>query len=177
MSKLQLSQAAPTPHTLSPQAPVRSSSRWLLTLGAGLGLLALSAGLTGCGRPAASTEAAKPAYSDQQVADAQKAVCASYKQGMRALWTTGGKKVDTPADKLPIAVNTRLAEVAMSNSIFNTLLENPATESELKDSAQKLARAYQEIALIQLADGSTADYEPQSRIADELVPKMNQICQ
>jgi hypothetical protein len=177
MSSSQFEQASEAPRPLLPQASVRGSSRWLPLFGAGLGLLGLIAGVAGCGRPVASSEAAKPVYSDQQVVDAKKAVCEAYARGMQALRTSGGKKVENPADKLPIAVNTRLAEVAMSNFLINTLMDNPATEPELRDSAKTLAQTYQEMALIQLADGSTSDYETQARITDDLVPKINQICQ
>lgn len=168
------SQAA---HSLSPQASVRSSSRWLPLVGAGLGLLTVSAGVVGCSRPAASSEAAKPAYSDQQVADAKKAVCETFEAGQRSMRAAGSRKPENPADPFPVtAINVRLAEVAVSNSLFNSINRNPAAPAALIHLADQLAKNYQDIALIQLADGQPADFNSLAMQSEDAISNIKELC-
>jgi hypothetical protein len=95
---------------------------------------------------------------------------------MRSIRTAGSKQVD-PADWLPVAVNTRLAEVAIANYLTNALDANTAAPSELRDSISKLAQAYQNMSLTQLADGQPLDFKSDVTVADEEVSQIDQICQ
>lgn len=174
----QFDPASQAPQPLLPQASVHDSSRWLPVLGAALGLVGLIAGVAGCSRPATSTEAAKPVYSDQQVADAKKAVCSAFEQGVRSIRAAGARKPDNPADPFPATVvNIRLAAVAVGNSFFHSVASNPAAPPELSDLLTNLGNDYQNIALIQLADGQKADFNPLIAQADDLVSKIQNLCQ
>lgn len=178
MSNSQFELASQAVQHCAPQALMRGSSGWLQLLGAGLGLLAVSAGVAGCSRPAASSEAAKPAYSDQQVADAKKAVCEAYAKGWHSIQVAGSKKKpDDPSDTLPVvAVNGRVSEVAVANYLFNTLRANPAAPQELGDLVSQLGAVYQDIVITQLGDGSREEVHSIAVKADELIPKINAIC-
>lgn len=114
-------------------------------------------------------------YTEQQVIDATSAVCGAYTKGMQALRVAGEKKPD-PSDWLPVAVNTRLAETAMGNYLINVLTTHPAVASNLRELTTELALNYQEMAIIQLADKRSPDYEPNNRRVGELVPQINQLC-
>lgn len=163
---------------LLPQAPVRSSSRWLPLLGAGLGLVAVSAGVAGCSRPASTSEAAKPAYSEQQVSDAKKAVCADYEKGFRAIQTAVSKSPESSTEIFSSTLlNARIAEIGVANYLLNSLEENPAAPSELRDLVNQLANLYQKIAIIQLSDGSREETGPVADKTRDLTPKISQICQ
>ena len=170
----------PTPTTPPPWPPQaaparRGASHLLAILGLVLGLLGLGIGTAAWFR-AAPKPAATPTYSEQQVAEAKKAVCDVYAKGMRSIRTAGSKQVD-PADWLPVAVNTRLAEVAIANYLTNALDANTAAPSELRDSISKLAQAYQNMSLTQLADGVPLDFKSDVTVADAEVSKIDQICQ
>lgn len=177
MAHPQYGPASQAPPPWPPQAPVQraAGSRLLPILGVALGLLGLIAGLAAWFRPLASTHSAEPAYSEQQVSDARKAVCEAYKKGVQALQVAGEKKPD-PADWLPVAVNTRLAETAMGNYLINVLSAHPATAPELSEAITELALNYQEMAVMQLADKRSSDYESNTRATGELIPKINQLC-
>ena len=160
-----------------PQAPLRRSSRWLSMVGAALALVGLTAGIAGCSRPAVSGEAAKPAYSDQQVADAKKALCGSFDQGVRSIRAAGARKPENPTELFSATVvNIRLAAVAVGNSFFHSVASNPAAPSELSTLLTQLGETYQDIALIQLADGQKSDFEPLIAQADDLVLKITNSC-
>jgi hypothetical protein len=88
-----------------------------------------------------------------------------------------GRIVDNPADTLPVAVNSRLAEVAVGNYFINALAANPAAPPELQEPLLELARAYQDVALIQLANGTPSDYKSEKDIVNEAVAKLDQLCQ
>ncbi|MBU3750850.1 MAG: hypothetical protein FGM52_10430 [Mycobacterium sp.] len=160
--------------SFSPQAPAHRQPRWLPALGAGLGLMGLALGAAGCSSPAATTDSAKPTYSEQQVADAKKAVCDAYAKGIRAFQIAGNKKVDNPADALPVAVNTRLAEVAVGNYLINAIEFNPAAPADIKQLTQELAQSYQEIAITQLSESS--DYKQAAKNADDSIAELQKLC-
>jgi hypothetical protein len=116
-------------------------------------------------------------YSEQQVSDAKAAVCEEFEQGMRSIRAAGTRKPDNPEDPFPVtAVNIRLAEVAVANSLLNSAKSNLAAPSELSTLVNKLGNIYQNIALIQLADGQKPDFQPLAVQADEIVPEIERIC-
>lgn len=169
-------QPPPPPSPVQPAGPARTGSRLLGIVGVILGLAGLVAGVAAWFRAGPPREAAVPAYSEQQVIDAKTAVCEAYEKGLRSLHVAGGKKAD-PADWLPVAVNTRLAETAMGSYLVNVLDLNPATPRELRGLMQQLAVNYQEMAVIQLSDAPTSDFEANGRVADEIIPKIDPMCQ
>lgn len=158
-----------------PSAPSPGPSRLLPILGVVLGLLGLATGTAAWFRAAPSHSAA-PAYSEQQVADAKKAVCEAYAKGVRSMRVVTGRVVDNPSEALPVAVNSRLAEVAVANYFINTAAANPAAPSEIKSMMSQLAKAYEEVALIQLADGTPTDYQAQKQFVNDSVQTLDEIC-
>ncbi len=163
----------------SPRSPVptRNASRLLPVLGVVMGLLGLLMGAAAWLRAGQSDVAAPPVYSEQEVAQATEAVCGAYAKGIRSMRVVAGRAVDNPADALPVAVNSRLAEVAVGNYFINVLSENPAAPNELRKSLSDLSQAYQDVALIQLADGTPVDYKPEKEVVTEAVSKLDQLCQ
>jgi hypothetical protein len=127
--------------------------------------------------PAITAEA--PAFSDQQVVDAKRGLCAAYAKGWRSLQVAGSqKRPDGPPDALPaVTVNGRVAEVAVGNYLINSVDANPAAPSELKKLVRKLGEEYQEIVLTQLADGSRSDVLPIAENADRVRVEIERLCQ
>jgi hypothetical protein len=143
-------------------------------LGVVLGLLGLGMGAAAWFRAAPPDAAGKPVYTEQQVGEAKEAVCSAYARGVHSFQIAGSRKVDNHSETLAIAVNTRLAEVAVGNYLINTANAYPAAPYELRQLIEKLAQSYQEIALTQLAESS--DYKHVGLDADEAISKIEQIC-
>lgn len=158
-----------------PPAPLPGPSRLLPILGVVLGLLGLAAG-TAAWFHSAPSHSDAISYSEQQVADAKKAVCEAYAKGMRSIRTVGSVKVD-PSNWFPTAINTRLAGFAAGTYLIDAQRGNPAAPSELRDLVEKVGTAYRNIALSQLADGTPQDYRSDNDTLQELVPEIDQTCQ
>jgi hypothetical protein len=139
--------------------------------------MGLVAGVAGCGRPAASSEAAKPVYSDQQVADAKKAVCEAYAKGMRSIRIVAKRQPANDADRLGVAVNSRAGLVTVSTYFNDKLEANPAAPVELRELLGNLAQQYQEVALAQLADETPADYKSNLDTIDATIADIDKLCQ
>ena len=176
-------QYEPTPQAPPPwpaQADVqgRAPSRVLPILGAVLGSLGLIAGVAAWFRAAPANVAESPVYSEQQVSDAKRAVCEAYAKGWHSLQVAGNqKKPDDPADTLPVvAVNGRVAEVAVGNYLINSADANPSAPNELKTLMRQLGAAYQDVVLTQLAGGSRSDVTPIGEGADQIRAKIEDIC-
>ena len=165
---------APPPWAQPAPAQRPGIAQLLPVLGVVLGLLGLGMGAAAWFRAAPADVAGKP---EQQVVDASAAVCEAYTKGVRSMRVVAGRIVDNPADTLPVAVNSRLAEVAVGNYFINALAANPAAPPELQEPLLELARAYQDVALIQLANGTPSDYKSEKEIVNEAVAKLDQLCQ
>jgi hypothetical protein len=138
-----------------------------------LGLLGLGMGVAAWFR-AAPPDTGKPVYTEQQMSEAKEAVCSAYARGVQSFRIAGSRQVGNDSETMAIAVNTRLAEVAVGNYLINTANANPAAPYELRQLIEKLAKSYQEIALTQLAESS--DYKQVGLDADEAISKIEQIC-
>lgn len=169
-------QPPPPPSPVQPAGSTRTGSRLLGIAGVTLGLAGLVAGVGAWFRAAPPREATVPAYSEQQVIDATKTVCDAYSRGLQTFRIAAGRQVENPADKLPVAVNTRVAEIAVSNFLSNEIYANPAAPLELQKLVHQLSEAYQDIALVQLAEGTTSDVEPFGLSADDAIAKIGKIC-
>lgn len=143
-------------------------------LGVVLGLLGLLVGVAAWFR--AAPHEAVDVYTEQQVADAKKAVCEAYAEGVRSFRIAADRTVNNPEDRLPVAVNTRVAEVAVSNYLNNAIDTNPAAPVELQRSVRQLAKSYLDIALTQLAEGAAPDVEPFALSADDAIAETNRTC-
>ena len=169
--------SVPLPQPPQAPTPARNASRLLPVLGVVMGLLGLILGAAAWFRADQADASAPPVYSEQQVAEATEAVCDAYVKGIRSIRVVAGSAVDNPADALPVAVNSRLAEVAVGNYFINALSENPSAPDELRKALSDLSQAYQDVALIQLADGTPVDYKYEKEVVNEAVAKLDQICQ
>jgi len=176
MSHAQYDPTPKAPPPLAQPAPAQGPgfARLLPVLGVVLGLLGLGMGAAAWFRAAPADVAGQPAYTEQQVSEAKEAVCSAYARGVQSFQIAGTKKVDNHSEALAIAVNTRLAEVAVGNYLINTLNAHPAAPYELRELIKKLAKSYQEIALKQLAESS--DYKQLGLDADEAISKIEQVC-
>jgi hypothetical protein len=168
---------APPPWAQPAPAQGPGIARLLPVLGVVLGLLGLGMGAAAWFRAAPADVAGQPVYTEQQVSEAKEAVCGAYNKGIRTIRIVASKRADNPADALAVAVNSRVGEVAVSTYFFNILEANPASPVELRTLVQGLANDYQNLVLIQLADGTPVDWKSTKDSIEDAAVKLDQICQ
>ncbi|MCV7177781.1 hypothetical protein [Mycolicibacterium sphagni] len=129
-------------------------------------------------RPIPKPEApAAKTYSDQEVADAKKAVCDAYEDAYRAVTTAGNG--DGGSDRsavLAVAVNIRLALGTSGQYLLSTVNEQPAAPSEVATAASDLGTAYRKISLLQLSEAPHDTIAPFYEAADSAITKIKQAC-
>jgi hypothetical protein len=129
-------------------------------------------------RPAPKAEApAAKTYSDQEIADAKKAVCDAYEDAYRAVTAAGAR--DGGSDQtaaLAVAVNIRLALSTSGQYLLSTLNDQPATPSEVAAPARDLGTSYRKIAVLQLSDAAHDTIAPFYDAADQAITKIKQAC-
>ncbi len=133
------------------QPPVVKPSRVPLIV-AFVGIfIAIALGVVALFRPAAQAAApaeTAPKYSEQQVAEAKKAVCAAHELVGRATQTAGAQTSDDPTVKFLFAVNGRVGAITSANYFLATLDQYPATVEGLASAVRATALAYQETNLL-----------------------------
>jgi hypothetical protein len=117
-----------------------------------------------------------PKYSDQQIADAKKAVCAAHDLVGRATEYSGSQKNDDPTLKYIIAVNNRLAGALSGDYFLAQLNHYPATPHDLSAATQDLALAYQGTTLMQLANASADELDTIYKTLDTADAKVVEAC-
>ncbi|WP_163696620.1 hypothetical protein [Mycolicibacterium sarraceniae] len=125
--------------------------------------------------PKPDTPAAKT-YSEQEVADAKKAVCDAFDRGQQTLSVTGSKVSTNPTDSFAIALNSRITINSVIAYWRATLERQPATASDLTNNIKSLIDLYQDILFTVLADGIKTDLDGLYASVDDLVPKVTQAC-
>ena len=92
--------------------------------------------------PKPETPAAKT-YSEQEVADAKKAVCAAFKDASRGVQAAGRRNEGPdPVAVLTVAANVRLALTAGSAYMLQSLNNSQAAPDDLKSAVKNLAGTY-----------------------------------
>lgn len=92
-----------------------------------------------------------PQYSEQQVADAKKAVCEAYNKALVAVAGAGKQKSPDHGLQLIDVVNARLAFDVATDYFRSQLSENPATSPDLEAALRNLSSPYDELVLAQIA--------------------------
>lgn len=171
--------AGPTPWP--PQGPPpapRGPSRLPTIVAIVIALIAVAVAIGAWFRPAPKPETpAAKTYSEQEVADAKKAVCDAYGKTDRAVQATGRKSGgQDPTAILAVAVNIRLALSESSSFLLRTLAENPAAPPGLQEQIRAAALAYQDIAIDQLGEASQQELAPFLQKMDSTDVAIKQAC-
>jgi hypothetical protein len=166
------------PPVWPPAAPKQSRAPVIFSLV--VALIAIAVAIGAWFRPA-NHEAAPPAdqttkFSDQQITDAKKAICAAHDLVNRATLAAGTQKSDDPATQLVIAVNVRLAG-SLSAQYFQTKLDQfPATQEDLAAAVRQLILTNQDIALLQIANAPHDEIASNYPTLDSTDSKVSEIC-
>jgi hypothetical protein len=157
--------------------PSRGPARWPMVVMLVITLVAVGAAVAAWLRPVPATPAATsptPTFSDQQVAEAKRKVCAAYEKMHRALDMNSRRNGgDDPNLQLLVAVNMREVFIAGSVRLLTTLTDEPATPPELAAAARKLADLSQIITL----DGLVSDLSvPAQQAANATGETIERLC-
>jgi hypothetical protein len=116
-------------------------------------------------------------YSEQEVADAKKAVCDAFEDAYRAVTVTGnGDGGNDRATVLAVAVNIRVAFSTSGEYLLSTVNDQPAAPPEVSTPARDLGTAYRKAALLQLAEAPHDTITPVYEDADGAITKIKQAC-
>ena len=138
--------------------------------------LAVAAGAWFRPLPKPESPAAKT-YSEQEVAEAKRAVCEAFTKASRAVNVAGSVNGDRqPASTLAIAVNVRLALEAGSRHLSDAARQHHFAPADLVRTSNSLATEYQQIALDQLGDATHDAIEPHYQAADEAISTIELAC-
>lgn len=156
----------------------RGISRLPNAIAIAIAVVALAVAAGAWFRPLPKPEApAAKTYTEQEVAEAKKAVCEAFEKANVAVLVAGRTNGGTDqAMVLAVAANVRLALSAGSMSLNESLADNPATPTGIGDAVKSLARAYQEISLGQLAGAPPVQLEPSYRTGDSATSTIEQNC-
>lgn len=142
-----------------------------------LAVIAIAVGLGAWFKPAPKPEApAAKTYSEQEVADAKKALCEAFQRTERALNTNSQRAGNTPTDDRTVIANSRIAIDAAGSYLAFVVADEQAAPSELATSVRKLSGAYQKMVLDQIGDVDAAQLNSDYQDADALVSEVSQSC-
>ncbi|BBY58886.1 hypothetical protein [Mycolicibacterium sarraceniae] len=114
-------------------------------------------------------------YSDQEVADAKKAVCDAYGKAINAL-TVNSQQPDSPNEALAVVANSRVAIHVASTYLATVLAQQLAAPEEVATPMKALANQYQSMILDQIGNSDRSTLDADYRAADSLTPKISQAC-
>ena len=168
--------AGPTPWQGPP--PTGGPSRVPTIIAIVVAVIAIAIAIGAWFRPAPKPEApAAKTYSEQEVADAKKAVCDAFKDASRGVQAAGRRNEGPdPVAVLAVAANVRLALTAGSAYMLQSLDNTPAAPDDLKSAVKNLAGIYQKIAVAQLGEASQDQLDPMYKSGDEVTNQIKQVC-
>ncbi|WP_431237827.1 hypothetical protein ACQ86B_24655 [Mycolicibacterium aichiense] len=144
-----------------------------------IALIAVAVAIGAWFRPAPKPETpAVKTYSEQEVADAKKAVCDAFltvHNGVRI--NTGRNGGTDPTATLAVAANARLSLYGGGGYMSDVLEQHPATPKELADAVNQLSEVFRKLAIGYLADVSDTDLEPSLQQADNATVAVKNACQ
>jgi hypothetical protein len=159
-----------------PQTSVGGPSRLPTIIAIVIALIAVAVAIAAWFRPAPKAEIpAAKTFSEQEIADAKKAVCDAFERAFNAL-TANSRQPDSPSEGLAVIANSRIAIHAAGTYLTATLRDQPAAPEEIAAPVKSLANQYQRMVLDQIggADRATLDEEYQN--ADSLTSKISKAC-
>ncbi|WP_328350335.1 hypothetical protein OG976_15580 [Mycobacterium sp. NBC_00419] len=171
--------AAPAPWP--PQGPPPASggpSRLPTIIAIVIALIAVAVAIGAWFRPAPKAEApAAKTYSEQEVADAKKAVCDAFDTVHEAVRiNTGRDGGSDPTATLAVAANARLSMYGGADYLMETLQKHPATPADLSASVQKLADTFRVLTIQFMINKQNSDLEEPLREADSATTAIQSIC-
>lgn len=160
-------------------APTPKQSRTPVIISLVIAVIAIAVAIGAWFRPAPEAPPpvdAAPQYSDQEISDAEKAVCAAYNKMVQSVSGAGGQSSDDPTTQQIYAVNIRVATHVASDYLLRQLAENPASPTRLTANVRELAILYNDVVLAQLANAPRSALDPLYSKVDAADAKVVEAC-
>jgi len=170
------------PHTPPPPWPAqaatpRGPSRLPIAVALVIAIAALAVAVGAWFRPMPKAETpATKVYSEQEVADAKKAVCDAFAKSQDALKANSRRAAGNPENDLAVVANSRIAIQASSVYLKSRLMSQPATPNDLAAVTRQLAELYEAMVLDQTAEIAQTALDADYRNADSLTGQIAQAC-
>ena len=170
--------AAPPASWGGPPPSSRGPSRLPTIIAIVIAVIAVAVAVGAWFRPMPKPEApAAKTYSDQEVADAKKAVCDAFDRTHKALEVTNGKNAGTdPTAILAVAANGRIALTVGADYLLAAIDANPALNPDFADAVKDLAGSYRRMAVDYLAEVPATDMNATFQMADGAAARVGQFC-
>lgn len=158
--------------------PAQKPSRALMIAALAIALVALGVAIGAWFRPAATASAPpdEPQYSEQEVADAKKALCDAYASTFAAVQAAGAQQSDDPGVASAIKVNVRLGFATSANYLDRSLGNSPATPADLTTEIRNLASAYDDMVIAQIGNVPQEQLEPIYSRIDNTAKEIKNLC-
>ena len=172
--------AAPAAPTITP-APVAQpsrASRWIPLVALVIALLAVAGAAYGYFFPNESAAAAGK-YSDQQVKDAKKHICETFKIVDRAVVRNSHLKNPEnggPIGALSVATAQRFAFYDGGDFLRDRVASEPATPKDLTDAANTLGTQLEELSIGYLAGAQDFAQDELRQNLDDKIKKIVELC-
>jgi hypothetical protein len=162
-----------------PTTPGRPS-RSLVIASLAFALLAVGVAIGSWFRPIPHNKpspAIPTSFTDQQIADAKAKVCATYEKVHQAvLVNTGRSGGSDETSVLGLAANARIALFAGGDYLLRSLVEQPATSSDLASAVRQLANSYQQLAINYMAEAPQSEIDSALHAMDQPNANIQGIC-
>lgn len=169
--------AAPSPWPPRQPSAGRSASQLPAIIAIVIALVAVAVAIAAWFKPTPKAEVpAAKTYTEQETADAKKAVCDAYGTAYHALEINKRKSIVNQADSFAVIVNTRLTVHVVADFLLNALDNNAATQPSLSARIRDLASSYQEIVLQQISDADQSQLDASYQRADAMQSAVAQDC-
>lgn len=156
----------------------RGASRLPNAIAIAIAVMALAVAAGAWFRPLPKPESpAAKTYSEQEVAEAKRAVCEAFTKGQATLAVTGSKFDDDPTEQFVIALNSRISMQAVSTFLRSSLDAMPAAPGQLAQEVRDLTDIYQSILLGQLADSTHDELSALYNSLDRALLPIRQECE
>ena len=142
-----------------------------------IALVAVAVAVAAWFKPAPKAEVPEAkTYTEQETADAKKAVCDAFKKTEQALNVNGQRAGNNPSQDLAVIANTRTAIQGAGTYLQHSLSDAPGTPSELATLVRDLAQRYQVMVLDQIRETDQAQLQSEYEGADAVVARISLVC-
>jgi flagellar basal body-associated protein FliL len=142
-----------------------------------IALVAVAVAIAAWFKPAPKAEVpAGKTYTEQETADAKKAVCEAYLKTEQALNVNAQRAGSNPSQDLAVIANTRITIQAAAYHLHQALSDSSATPTELAKLIRDLANRYEAMLLDQIREADQAQLQSDYEGADAVVARISPVC-
>lgn len=155
----------------------RGASRLPNAIAIAIAVMALAVAAGAWFRPLPKPESpAAKTYSEQEVAEAKRAVCEAFTKGQNALTANSRRAGANASGDVAVVANSRIAIQASGAYLGSVLADRPPAPTELVNLSHQLVHQYEVMVLDQIGELTQSELDDEYRNADSLAGQIAQAC-